>query len=127
MKSIVELSREYVIPGFEDCIMSIDEWSAGNLQNKKGIKPQCPRCGGWSLDHYSPRGDSRIYRACKGCGFWQELYGVPYQCTLKGHLCNSTTMHAQFFMPWEDKNFCTDCGKELLPMMTLWQQLQKKK
>ena len=39
----------------------------------------CPNCK--VIGFYAPRGDAegRKYRACKFCGFWQEVDGEPYR------------------------------------------------
>lgn len=64
-------------------------YSAAGWERERAARTRlpCPDCGS-SVD-YGPRGKRTgcRYRACKICGFWQELGGDPYRCRLTGHQC----------------------------------------
>ncbi len=92
-------------------------WGAGSC-----IIP-CPRCG--VIGFYGPRGGSsqgRKYRACKFCGFWQEVWGSifnkrggkPYRCiAIYCEKCKTLDTY-NWKEPWA-KSFgnCKKCHAEL--------------
>lgn len=71
----------------------------------------CPGCG--VIGFYSPREvGNRKYRACKFCGFWQEVdNGEPYRCIAL--YCSSCNIY-DWTQPKEEKDFksCEKCGSK---------------
>lgn len=121
-----EESKKYSIPEVENIAFSIEEYMNDALSKVTFSlygKNNCPRCHAVELHTYGIM-EERKYRACKACGFWQELGGVPYQCNFRGHLCKeSGKMSVQFFLPWEDPKRCAVCGQEFIKLLTHYEQL----
>ena len=73
-----------------------ENWIAENAVTSMGMRVACPECG--VTEFYSPREarnpkggkETRKYRACKFCGFWQEVGGRPYWCNMYYHVCKGT-------------------------------------
>jgi hypothetical protein len=89
-------------------------WAAGSC------KIPCPKCG--TIGFYGPRHDpsgNRKYRACKFCGFWQEVCGSiyderggkPYRCiTVYCEKCKTYNWH----LPWIKNTWhCPNCKTEM--------------
>jgi len=79
----------------------------------------CPNCG--VRGFYAPRGrnpEVRRYRACKFCGFWQEVSGriydekggEPYRCVMIQ--CNNCGLYS-WRVPWSDDwGQCEKCNSK---------------
>lgn len=80
-----------------------------------GCTIPCPSCK--SVGLYGPKLSvdettkeiNRIYRACKFCGWWQDVGGEPYFC-IPIH-CKSCNIY-DWTQPKEEKDFksCPKCG-----------------
>ena len=72
----------------------------------------CPDCGNLGFYGYRESGKGktlRMYRACKFCGFWQEVDGKPYRC----YMVFCTDCYAyDWHKPNEKFTVCTNCGSE---------------
>jgi hypothetical protein len=81
----------------------------------------CPDCA--TVGFYGPRAVEdaagvtvRKYRACKFCGFWQEVGGEPYRCSMFFHECGGRGLY-----DWKtsDDYRCGFCG-ELVANRVEW-------
>jgi hypothetical protein len=90
------------------------DWLSEDLALKSGGDPQpCPRCH--RRGFYAPRfaKPNRRYRACKFCGFWQDV-GMPphpvirYECTTGNH-------HVADWKGPDEPWTCPDCGRRFQP------------
>ena len=71
--------------------LTATQWEAEDRALKRGADPQpCPRCArrGFYAPRFAP--PWRRYRACKFCGFWQEMGRPPhkiirYECVRPDH------------------------------------------
>lgn len=72
----------------------------------------CPECG--NIGFYSPRsGGERKYRACKFCGFWQDVDERPGHCRIM--ICdNHTGPFAKINWQYQGNQGkdCDGCGKK---------------
>ena len=70
------------------------DWQAENTALQHGVDPQpCPSCGRTGFystrraDPPSGRTMRRLYRACKFCGFWQDVDADPVRHRATAHTC----------------------------------------
>lgn len=110
---------------------SIDQWEKDIENNRfcgkhpnwfhSGCNLECPRCH--SFGFYGPKESfdskgkrDRKYRACKFCGFWQDIWGnvfnergsEPYRCI---HVCCGKCGIYDWKVPWaEELGKCEKCG-----------------
>lgn len=109
------------------------DWRADCERKAQGEPLTCLDCG-FSGDYhgYGPRGGERgpHYRACKECGFWQEVADA-YRCWTSTHTCDPGLDGAydcehceqtelvgphdcgKYLKPWQDGYPCRTCGQRL--------------
>ncbi|NIM50357.1 MAG: hypothetical protein GTN62_09365 [Gemmatimonadales bacterium] len=66
------------------------DWTRDHHATVAGANPEpCPKCG--RMGFYGPRARSgdQYYRACRFCGFWQEVGGEPQYFEPTVHGCGS--------------------------------------
>ena len=96
------------------------DWAADMVAlHIRNAQPQpCPRCG--RTGFYGPRHDgaARMYRACKFCGFWQDVGGqvVPHTATV--HNCSqwpdvAGAKYIWWVSPLEKSYRCPYCGTQV--------------
>ena len=119
------------------------EWQKDESHRLTGGSFRCPDCNSeenfWPKHHLRSDGSERHYRACKICGFWQEVDGsAPYRIWLAAHTCavrlrpgqltvtcvtcenrliaepgSSEIQHrcGKHLSPWEEGFSCGNCGE----------------
>jgi len=108
--------REYIEKQWEE-ETSLSEYHIQCLRWGLGsCTLRCPECK--TLGFYNPREDKnsgRKYRACKFCGFWQEVSGKiftergsqPYRCAMI--YCDKCRVY-NWMLPWAKIGNCKECG-----------------
>lgn len=95
--------------------MKISSFCGGQHWPAGSCTIPCPKCG--VVGFYGPRGDTsgRKYRACKFCGFWQEVGGKPYRCiTVYCDKCQTSDTYNWHIPPWtQGSEYCPKCHAQL--------------
>jgi len=114
---------------------SIDQWEKDDKNNQfcykhqnwfySGCNLECPRCH--SLGFYGPKKSvgsngeiDRKYRACKFCGFWQDVWGYVFNDRGDKHYycaqvyCSKCGGLLDWTVPWvKELGNCEKCGNPL--------------
>ena len=93
---------------------SLDDWTAENLALNEGKPPvACPCCA--RIGFYAPRRaeDGRHYRACKYCGFWQDIEKPPHEI-IRFECAGTDHWYADWKEPHESWT-CPQCQRIFRP------------
>ena len=107
--------RASAVPKPENVRYTEYDWSKEDADLKRGKHPQpCPRCTrrGFYAARLAP--PNRKYRACKFCGFWQDVGKAPHP--IIRYECSGSDGH--WVADWKEPHeswTCPTCGRRYTP------------